>query len=172
MLVCSPAPTSQETGLSGTLASAYWGWVKNQLIENEYPMQGRFQFGACRFELDLVNSDVIGIIESTELPLRRTAVQPRLTATTYNNTFLDDFPSVRVELLRAGMNTRYKIYKQNNDDCLAIPESEARTFEDVTAGTVVYLVVANPSHLQSEMHQLVISGEKIPLVAGDEETLQ
>lgn len=130
------------------LGEAYWEWAKNQVFEHHQPMIDAFSSGPCQVEqaaLDPVPIQVLPYPESYYVegelpPLTSILVEVQV--------------GVDRSLLPVGAGTtgdpldlRYKVYEEYEDGETGCKEIAygARILQNVSAGTKIYVLVANIS---------------------------
>jgi hypothetical protein len=156
----------------GTLGQEYWGWVKNQVMEKtdvkfENDDGTTALNDPCQLELGLIGR---GDVDEVDIswpaaqsifgglePLQAEAVKIEFTELARNITILavggggPDGPA-------------YKVYLVGEAGCEvpgAVPDSSPRTFEELPAGSVVYVVLASVQHQDGPLpplYQVVIRG--------------
>jgi hypothetical protein len=156
----------------GTLGQEYWGWVKNQVMEKtdvkfENDDGTTALKNPCQLELGLIGR---GDVDEVDIswptahsvfgglePLQAEAVKIEFTELARNITILavggggPDGPA-------------YKVYLVGEAGCEvpgAVPDSSPRTFEELPAGSVVYVVLASVQHQDGALpplYQVVIRG--------------
>jgi hypothetical protein len=148
-------PAEVDGALEDKLEDAYWNWVKNQIYEKTQGPLDRFENGPCELEIELANITLIGYGPSSLNPLITNAAWAPLAATVYEVSFMEAIAGVSVRVLRGGSGTQFKIYKEGEGGCASIPDSENLNF-DAQGGDTLYVVVANSSHEDIELHRLEI----------------
>jgi hypothetical protein len=160
------------------LGLEYWAWVKNQVAEKtDVTMDGALQ-NPCKIEDGLVNlatgfryPAADQMFDSLE-PLQSELIQ--ITFEDRENPD-DDFSSVRV--VAEGDQLKYKVYlvqDYNTDpwvlepDCVEIADGgeNGRSFTDLPAGSVVYVLLARTKHAEDvvapPLYRVWIDREALP----------
>ena len=144
--------TAEQVYTSLALDDAYWSWVKNQAIEkterdidDEVDADDGFEYPKCLLEPRLIQPrqfisyPTASAIESTLAPLQSAVV-----AITFEQAV--PFVTVSAEAGAQDANLHYKIYDEEGlAGCADLPDDSPRTFRNMTASSVRFVVLSNVS---------------------------
>lgn len=135
--------TPEHVNNALTLDSAYWNWIKNQLIEKQIPLDGPVLASTCQMEFGLIGPSIVTrfpetrSVQGTLAPLTSILVEVTFDHPMAVAAFMADNDGDSNDL-------RYKVYVEGEAGCEAVPDGQ-RVFRPVPQFAERFVLVSNVS---------------------------